>query len=157
VNSSEEFSDRLKTLMAERQLTMSELARLLHTQASTLSRWFNGSIPQRNTLKALCEVLKVNELWLAKGRGPRDQTTPPATPSAADFSGYLREDPVDALSSSDAGDVKLLVSALQEMAESLTEHPLPKFSTLIGMRSLIGELLPYLKPAQTHEPHRPQP
>jgi len=156
VNISEDFSSRLHSLLHDRDISQAELARRLHTQSSTLARWFNGSIPQRNSLKALCEVLKVNELWLAKGRGPRDQTTPPTTPSAADFSGYLREDPVDSLSVSDAGDVKLLVSALQEMAGSLTEHPLPKISTLIGMRSLIAELLPYLKPPTfTHNPPKP--
>jgi transcriptional regulator with XRE-family HTH domain len=72
MNISEEFSARLREVMNERRLSMADLARLLHTQPSTLTRWFRGSRPQRNSLNALAEVLRVRPEWLAEGRGPRD-------------------------------------------------------------------------------------
>lgn len=72
MNISEEFSARLREVMDERRLNMADLARLLHTQPSTLTRWFRGSRPQRNSLNALAEVLRVRPEWLAEGRGPRE-------------------------------------------------------------------------------------
>ncbi len=51
---------------------MAELARLLHTQQSTINRWNRGSKPQRATLIQLAQALRVDLDWLARG------TVPPA-------------------------------------------------------------------------------
>lgn len=57
--------------MRERGLNQSELARLLHTPASTITKWRRGSQPQRNTLILLSQVLRVDLDWLTKGTGTR--------------------------------------------------------------------------------------
>jgi transcriptional regulator with XRE-family HTH domain len=67
---SEDFFERLQNLMEQRGLSMAELARALHTQPSTLTRWKNGSKPQRNTLMLLAKVMGVSDTWMATGKGP---------------------------------------------------------------------------------------
>ena len=68
---SKDFLQRLESLMQERGLNQSELARLLHTPASTITKWRRGSQPQRNTLILLSQVFRVDLDWLTKGTGTR--------------------------------------------------------------------------------------
>jgi transcriptional regulator with XRE-family HTH domain len=67
---SNDFFSRLENLMRERGLSMAEVARMIHTQPSTLTRWRQGSLPHRNSLIALAAALHVDLEWLARG-GPR--------------------------------------------------------------------------------------
>lgn len=68
----EDFLIRLETVMEEKGLTMSEVARMIHTQPSTITRWRQGSRPQRNSMIMLAQALGVSLEWLARGTGPRN-------------------------------------------------------------------------------------
>ena len=77
--------------MAARGFTKSKLARELKTTASTVGRWFEGSVPQDIRIKQLSSILGVSESWLTRGT---DELTP-ASRNAEPSEGILREDPPD--------------------------------------------------------------
>lgn len=56
--------------MGERDLIQAEVAEMVNTASSTLTRWRRGSKPQRNMLTMLAKALNVDRDWLAKGTGP---------------------------------------------------------------------------------------
>lgn len=74
--------------MDSRGFSKSKLARELKTTASTVGRWFEGSVPQDIRLAQLCAVLGVSESWLMRGIEPLAEF------NAEPCDSVLREDPV---------------------------------------------------------------
>ncbi len=66
------FAQNLSTLMEERGLSQSELARRLETSQSTVNRWINGTNPRKKQLRELAEVLSVRMEWLESGKGEKE-------------------------------------------------------------------------------------
>lgn len=59
------FSARLKHVMKERGVTQQELADRISISRQLVSQYVNGkSLPRSNTLRLICEALKIRETWL---------------------------------------------------------------------------------------------
>ena len=72
-----------------RQIKHEELGRLVGKELGrkpvsqpVVSRWFTGTVPERETMVAIARVLGVPVVWLAWGEGepPSDPAAPTATP-----------------------------------------------------------------------------
>lgn len=142
---------------------MADLARMLHTQPSTLTRWKTGSQPNRNTLIHLAGLFGVEMEWLARGTGPRRLTDllQPRTETAEHFSAENRlEDMGYNISKEpEAGALpKVLLSVLPmdvllAMVESLISQPR-------AMRAVLDEIRRRTaQPAKItlHQPTQPKP
>jgi len=59
------LSVRLKHVMKERGVTQQELADRINISRQLISQYVNGkSLPRSNTLRLICEALKIRETWL---------------------------------------------------------------------------------------------
>lgn len=59
------FSARLKHIMKERGVTQQELADRISISRQLVSQYVNGkSLPRSNTLRLICETLKIRETWI---------------------------------------------------------------------------------------------
>lgn len=78
------FQARLEAVMREKQISQSELARLVKTRQSTVQGWLSGSVPRPRTMAEIAEAINVSEEWLSNGNGDPDRSV----------SLKVREDPV---------------------------------------------------------------
>ncbi|MGB4812504.1 MAG: PAS domain S-box protein [Methylophilaceae bacterium] len=61
------FSIRLKALLAQKQLTLAEVAGAIGTSAPSVHRWTRGGEIEYENLRALAKFLEVNWIWLRYG------------------------------------------------------------------------------------------
>ncbi len=62
------FGTRLKMVIDEKKLSLTELARSLGKTAPTVHKWLNGGDIQYETLRSLANTLGVNWVWLRHGQ-----------------------------------------------------------------------------------------
>lgn len=76
------FNDRIQTLIDEKKMTQSAVAKGIGVDRSKISKWLAGEIkkPQRPTLIKIAEFFECDINWLAEGKGEPfpDRYTPPA-------------------------------------------------------------------------------
>lgn len=62
------FTERLRQVMEERKVSMTELAREIGTRQSTISNWMDrGTIPAADTALRVAMYLDVDLVWLITG------------------------------------------------------------------------------------------
>jgi transcriptional regulator with XRE-family HTH domain len=61
------FSDRLKSLLEQKQLTLAEVARSVGTSTPSVHRWTRGGRIEYENLRLLAKFLDVNWIWLRYG------------------------------------------------------------------------------------------
>lgn len=61
------FSDRLKLLLEQKQLTLAEVARSVGTSTPSVHRWTKGGEIEYENLRLLAKFLDVNWIWLRYG------------------------------------------------------------------------------------------
>lgn len=66
----ENFSDRLRRIRTERQLSQAELARASGLSQGAISSYETGSRKSTTGIVDLAKALKVNPVWLLTGEGP---------------------------------------------------------------------------------------
>ena len=66
----QEFSDRLRKILTERNISRRKLASLVNVTRPTVSAWTSGTAkPYPRTIRLLCEKLAVSREWLLFGKG----------------------------------------------------------------------------------------
>lgn len=70
------LSSRLKWALSERQISQSQLARECGLHRATVSLWVTGQTAELegSNLAKAAEILRVNPMWLATGKGRREST-----------------------------------------------------------------------------------
>lgn len=124
--------------MDERGLNQAEVARMLHTPASTLTKWRAGSQPQRNTLIALSKALGVSLPWLAKGEGKmlpeyEKNLAPDEKINRLEEMGYQ-------ISGNQSGEDEALESILEVMSMDLLLDIAERVRQPSGVKALLGEV-----------------
>lgn len=71
------FARRLKAMMRERDISASQLARLVGVSGMAVSNWRNGTIPRPEKLARIAQVLGVNPQFLMNGIA--EETAPTRT------------------------------------------------------------------------------
>lgn len=68
MNDKKLLGQRIKWAREFKVLSTNDLAAMMETDYSLISRWESGTIkPREKTIKRLAEVLEVNPSWLAHG------------------------------------------------------------------------------------------
>ncbi|MCM1508990.1 MAG: helix-turn-helix domain-containing protein, partial [Ruminococcus flavefaciens] len=58
------FSDRLNTILAERELSQKQAAKLLHIAPNSLWRYLHGEMPNTTTIYLIAETFNISVDWL---------------------------------------------------------------------------------------------
>ena len=84
----EVFSKNLRTIMYERDIKQSELARLMDVSSATVSDWYNGKkTPRMDKLDAICRILNCrrSDLVLETVNGKEIDVKPDMALNPADY------------------------------------------------------------------------
>ena len=76
------MKERLKQVRKERNLTLKQVADLIHVSESAISKFEHGTTPSEQTIVLFCDKLNVNRHWLETGEGdmflPKPEASLPA-------------------------------------------------------------------------------
>lgn len=79
----EVFAERLRALLEERDMSLADLARALHVDRATVTRYAQGRVPPVPTLRVICDMFGVSlDFMLGRTDHPRGgmATAPEAVP-----------------------------------------------------------------------------
>lgn len=76
------MNNRMKIARKKRDLTLKQVADMIHITESAVSKFEHGATPSEQTLVLFCEKLNVNRHWLETGEGemflPKPESSLPA-------------------------------------------------------------------------------
>ena len=77
----EQWNDRLKALMAKREMTAAALARATGVSQPGVKRWVDGEVaePRYHDVMKICSAANVPHQWLMDGKGDMDASAEPAS------------------------------------------------------------------------------
>lgn len=144
------FQARLDAVMREKQISQSDLARLVGTRQSTVQGWLGGSMPRARTLTEIANAINVSEVWLETGKGPVECRTARVEEPVAH---YKTNSPAPTMLEKDA--YQNLVARLVDFASSdLLAETLTRISSEIpqGNAAAIREVEIFLSMVKDRRP-----
>lgn len=79
------FSQRLKEILAEKDISITEFAKKLSYSKQAISAYVNGTrFPKRPVIITIAQLLNVSEMWLCGYDVPKDRSIAPSNESLKD-------------------------------------------------------------------------